>query len=54
MKKVILVMICILVSAVSVQTMAANKNKKSNIYISKKYKGHKCPKARNVINAKYY
>lgn len=26
----------------------------SNIYISKKYKGHSCPKPRQIINAKYY
>lgn len=35
------------------------KNKKgkrsgSNVYVSKKYKGHTCPKPKKVINAKYF
>ncbi len=32
-----------------------NSNKsKNNIYISKKFKGHSCPKPRKIINAKYF
>lgn len=32
----------------------SSKRSKSNIYVSKKYKGHSCPKPRKIINAKYF
>lgn len=58
MKGSILFLLCLIFTIASTDTFAAShKNSrkgKSNIYISKKYKGHACPPKRKIINAKYF
>ena len=57
MKGFILFILTITFMFASTNMYAGKKNSsrsKSNIYISKKYKGHHCPKASKIINAKYF
>ncbi|MFN8237620.1 MAG: hypothetical protein U0T77_05570 [Chitinophagales bacterium] len=57
MRGVLLLLIVILISAVFTDTFARSRSYKrsgSNIYVSKKYKGHTCPKPRKIINAVYF
>lgn len=32
----------------------SKRGKKTGVYVSKKYKGHTCPKPKKIINAKYF
>ena len=56
MKKIVFYLLCILLTAVTIDVQAGTKSYKgkSNVYSSKKYKGHKCPPKRKIINAKYF
>ena len=60
MKKVIFYLLCIMLTAVSFNAKAhsmSNKGYKksgSNVYMDKRYKGHKCPPKRKIINAIYF
>jgi hypothetical protein len=54
MKNYILLLLCVIFTISSVDTFAGGKKGKSNVYIGKRYKGHKCPPKRKIINAKYF
>ncbi len=59
MKKVVFYLICILLTTATIDVQAKSSNKGykksgSNVYSGKKFKGHKCPPKRKIINAIYY
>lgn len=59
MRSYLLLIICVLLTCSTVDTFAKKRGKRSKsnssyIYVSKKYKGHKCPKPRQIMNAKYF
>jgi hypothetical protein len=57
MKGLLLLLLCVLLGASFTEASARSRCYKragSNIYISKKYKGHNCPKPRKVITAVYF
>jgi hypothetical protein len=60
MKKVVFYLLCILLTAISIDAKAGTKSNKgykkggSNVYSGKKYKGHYCPPKRKIINAVYF
>ncbi|MCB0509048.1 MAG: hypothetical protein KDD21_12195 [Bacteroidetes bacterium] len=57
MKGYLIFILCVLFTFSSAETFAAKKyrkSSKSNIYVGKKFKGHKCPRKRQIINAKYF
>ncbi|HMW12094.1 MAG TPA: hypothetical protein PKK18_01560 [Chitinophagales bacterium] len=59
MKGVFILIAVILLSIFTTDSFAKCKKYKkskssSNIYVSKKYKGHSCPKPRKIINAVYF
>jgi hypothetical protein len=61
MKKVVFYLICILLTTATIDVQAHSKSSNkgykksgSSVYSGKKYKGHKCPPKRKIINAIYF
>ena len=57
MKGVLLLLVALTITSLNFEVAAKSKKYKksgSNVYVSKKYKGHSCPKPRKIINAVYF
>ncbi len=57
MKGIFLLVSVLLITALNFDASAGSKRykkSKSNVYVSKKYTGHSCPKPRKIITAVYF